>query len=604
MSELYEEVHKAFMRARTIAHAMNHLDPSINLGMKTKIVRLNYLNSLPQDVLDDIRCSTCKSGGLCNSEADNLYICPENPMKQIVVDFIEQYIGNPWPSEKFEISPIQLKKVVLGLSSPALGILASRGMGKSVALALIAIIWCFFCAKGEDVFIVAPTTMQTDKVYEYVTAFIQSGKENLLMTGDPSIGYEGIDGIRWGQKPMIEWRQGTKFRPACASPTNHGNTMRGQQPTFEIIDESSYIGDTIYYRTLKAGMASKRSDHDNIIIESGTPDAKNHFYDMINDKNKFGHYLILNFDYQDGLRCNRYTQQKINELMAEAGGYDSEEFKSEYRNVFPESITSFFKEFDHVFSNSDIELMPMPGMTYIAGLDLGRINDSTVLTIGRYEVKDDGDRVDVVHIMELHPSENLTYPEQYERICNELRLWKVQTCFIDYTGPGIPIYESLVALASSRNLSVDMRDFSFQAHNKYPQFLRLRSLMQNKPMPRVRYPRIDHEKIKSHPDYDSFLKADVQFRDIIQKRTNSANEATKYKVEPSKQKNHDDFVASCICLIGTLSDSFTNNVAIVAINKDKYNKDEPKKEKFTFFGKTKGGKYFNSKSKHNIWRQI
>jgi hypothetical protein len=250
----------------------------------------------------------------------------------------------------------------------------------------------------------------------------------------------------------------------------------------------------------------------------------------------------------------------------------------------------------------------MPGMTYIAGVDLGRVNDSTVITIGRHEFADDGDRLDVVYIKEIHPSEDRTYPEQYEIIINTLREWRVQTCVVDHTGPGIPAFESLVAVGSSRNLPTNFVPFSFQSNTKYPQFLRLRSMMQNRPLPRVRYPKLGYVKLENHPCYNAFLKADIQFRDIVQKRTNSSNDGTKYKVEPSKQKAHDDFVASAICLIQTLTDAFTNSVPIVAVNTRREDQNVIDKAR-NGIGIGSGGvgrrsKYSNTWKKYNIWRQF
>lgn len=601
----YEDLHKKFLFARKVSNAIHLLDGLNNPKMKNKVHRMTFLNKLDDEVKDKLPLDV-QMGEPVNPELDPLYLHPEDPMKKIVENFIERYIDSPWSSE-VNVHEMLLKIVVYGLASPAFGVLAPRGVGKSVAISLIAVMWAFFNAKGEDMFIVAPTTNQTEKVYQYIVDWFEFGKNGLLKNGDPAVGWEGVAHIKFGHKPEIKLRQGTLCRPACASNTNRGMTMRGQQPTFEIIDECSYINDDIYYRTLKAGMGSVRGDHEVVIIESGTPDAKNHFFDLFHDEKKFGHYMKLRFDYKDGIRCNRYTEQRMQQIMDEAGGYDSEEFKSEYRCLFPDSVTGFFKNMDYVFSNPMVEESPVPGMQYVAGIDFGRINDSTVITIGRYEVKDFGDIVDVVHIREINPTEGLTYPEQYEAICDTLADWGVQTAYIDYTGVGIAIYESLVSTAANHSLPTSFVPFTFSGTTKYPAFLRLRSIFQYKPQPRLRYPDIDREDMKDHPCYKEFRKAKEEYKDIIQKRTNSTSEKGKYQVHPSKTRGHDDFVASAICLSKAISDHFSSEIG-VAKSESKGTSNHgaaAKKRVDTSVYRTRAPKGLYSKRGHsNSWRHF
>lgn len=565
-NDLYQRVHDRFLTVREISNVYVNLDPSVRPEMVSKIKRLTYLNSVPKEIRDEIKCPVCGIGELHNSAKDSLWVCEYNPLKKLITDFVARYIRSPFSGD-FELHDGLLKMAVIGLSGQASGILASRGFGKSVALALIAIIWCFFSAKGEDAFVVAPTSSQTEKVYSYMCDLIAASNGNMLKEGDPSIGYEGIDFIKHGQKPMIQWRQGSKFRPVCASRQNKGESMRGQQPTFEIIDESSYVIDEVYHRTLKAGMVSNRGDHPPVVIESGTPDVKNHFFDLFKDREKFKHYNIITLDYSDGIRCNRYDQGKIQEIMQESGGYDSEEFKSEYRCIFPESVTSFFHNLPHVFSNDTVEERAMPNMTYVAGLDLGRMNDSTILTIARHSLLDDGDMLDVVHVAEINEDKDMEYPVQYENIIRELNEWGVQECYVDFTGPGIPIYESLVAEAGKAGLNTTFSKFEFTSTSKYPAFNRLRKFFQHKPAPRVRYPNLRNESVKYHRDYNRFVKAEQEFADMIQRRTSSDNEKTKYKIMPSKSRGHDDYVASCICLSQVLSDVYSNSVGVSSVDR-------------------------------------
>lgn len=600
----YSDVHASFMRARKISHALHELDSRNFPKMKSKAARMVYLSELDPEVKEALP-EDVRLGAEVNPEEDNFYLHPQDPMKKIVESFVARYIANPFGEGEFDLNPGQLKIVVYGLASPHLGILASRGFGKSVALALIALIWCFFCAFAEKVYIVAPSTAQTGQVYGYVKDFIKFGKNGYLMNGDPSIGYEGITTLRDGQTPEITWAQGSFLRPRCASRQNKGETMRGQQPTFEIIDESSYVTDEVYYRTLKAGMGSKRSDHENVMVESGTPDQKNHFHDLFHDKKKYGHYITIRFDYEDGMKCGRYDQEKINELMAEAGGYDSDEFKTEYRCLFPENVTGFFKNIPYTFSNEQIELEAMPGMYYVAGLDLGRLGDSTVLTIGRYEVEDWGDRVDVVHVLEILPGEDMTYPEQYELICERLREWNVQVCYVDYTGPGVPAYESLAAKGQALGLNVTFNKFTFSSTTKYPSYLRLKTLMQTKPLPRVRYPSVDTTFHQDHECFHEFVKAEQQFRDIIQKRTNSGNENSKFQIVPSKTRGHDDYPASALCLSQVLSDVYTNEiVGEAAESKESHNPRTVLRKQTSLGAVTESKHIYRRKAYSNRWRQF
>ena len=97
-----------------------------------------------------------------------------------------------------------------------------------------------------------------------------------------------------------------------------------------------------------------------------------------------------------------------------------------YMAVQPEGVGAFFRKVDKAAIATQL-LNPKPNAEYVAGLDLGRSNDATVLIVKNRRTRES------VHATELLKTD---WTIQMEIIRTEARRWNLKQIVMDSTGLG------------------------------------------------------------------------------------------------------------------------------------------------------------------------
>jgi PBSX family phage terminase large subunit len=208
------------------------------------------------------------------------------------------------------------------------------------------------------------------------------------------------------------------FRSAEREDNLRGNTL-----DYLVVDEAAYIRDTVWNQVLRATVLVKGKK----ILFLSTPRGRNWFYEM-----------ALRGDSED------YIQYKTFKGSSFDSPFITEQELLEAKMSLPDSIyrqeilAEFLEGSSEVFSNLNINciLTEYPNKNsedrYYAGLDIGRANDYTVLTI----LNSKGEVVKIYR--ERQNSWNIIVSE----VVKHLRDFNAR-CNVEVNGIGDPIYEQI-----------------------------------------------------------------------------------------------------------------------------------------------------------------
>jgi len=207
-------------------------------------------------------------------------------------------------------------------------------------------------------------------------------------------------------------------------------------------------------------------------VATGTPDVYiGYFYDTIEQNKSFdlknpsakqSHFEV---DYSIAQKYNAYYKKYIQKETKRLG-FDSDEFKMAYRLIWP--ITKGM-----VFTKSQLEekcydkslkiVTTWKETPCIAGLDLGKSQDSTVVTVIKPiwgEEDEEGNMPKVLlNWLEIEGDE---WEDQYPQVIEFLSNYNIETLICDTTGVGDPIRERYTALLPSVNVG----PFTFSPSSK------------------------------------------------------------------------------------------------------------------------------------------
>jgi hypothetical protein len=192
------------------------------------------------------------------------------------------------------------------------------------------------------------------------------------------------------------------------------------------------------------------------VVYTGTPGyITGIFYDMIEQNKKHDVDAVeedrLHFesDYTVAQKHNPYYRKYI-EKEKKSLGIDSEEFMMAYRLIWP--ITKgmmFTKEMleEYVLDSSLSFQDEYKRSPCIAGLDLGKSQDSTVLTILKVDWDHPDDEGNVKkEVLDILLLDGDDWEAQYGIIVDKLESYWIETLVCDSTGVGDPIRERLEIL--------------------------------------------------------------------------------------------------------------------------------------------------------------
>ena len=371
-------------------------------------------------------------------------------MTQLVRAFCDSYLVDQ-QQRPLRLRPLQENIIAKSLCFPEedidkhrkLAILAPRGSGKSYALSVAIVVYMFFKRFRDLIFVLAPSEDQAALIFNYVYRHF----------ADNSFLDSLIKNYRFHNKPSIIMKGGTVLRRAPLAPSNQGQAIRGQHPTFLVIDESPLIDDALFVDNVEPCIIANKAP----FINLGTPKSKeNHMWRYLYDDAYAPSFERLHYNWKDAIVQGRayeaaYTEQDMLTKMME-WGEDSIYWKTEYEcefvesisNVFnPEKLKACFEDYDLYTKDTAIENgEELYNIT--VGVDIGKSVNSTVITVWRTE-KHDGDNVArLIYVEEITPKTGgHDIPYQRKRIIDVATNFNASRLIVDCTGIGGAIEQDL-----------------------------------------------------------------------------------------------------------------------------------------------------------------
>ena len=368
----------------------------------------------------------------------------EKKMTLLIRAFCESYLIDQH-RRPLKLRPLQEQIVVKCLTYPdldatkhrKLAILAPRGSGKSYALSVAVVIYMFFKRFRDLVFVLAPSEDQASLIFNYCYRHFA---DNDFLMGL-------IDHFRHHNKPNITMKGGTVLRRAPIAASNQGQAIRGQHPTFLVVDESPLIDDKLFIDNVEPCIVSNRAP----FINLGTPKSKqNHMYRYLYDDAYAQSFEQLVFTWRDAVKPGRaysapYTENDMLTKMME-WGEESIYWRTEYECEFIESVSQIFNP-DHVKACREAYSFVERGTKVhncCVGVDIGKSVNSTVISVWSTEKSAEGNIARLVNIEEISPKTGgHDIPYQRSRILANCRDFGASRLIIDATGIGGAIEQEM-----------------------------------------------------------------------------------------------------------------------------------------------------------------
>jgi len=322
-----------------------------------------------------------------------------------------------------------------------LAILAPRGSGKSFALSVAVTIYMFFNRFRDLVFILAPTEDQAALIFNYVYRHFA---DNSFLNGL-------VKNYRFHNKPNITLKGGTIMRRAPLAPSNQGQAIRGQHPTFLVVDESPLIDDKLFIDNVEPCIIANKAP----FINLGTPKSKdNHMYKYLYDDGYAGTFKRLHYSWRDAVKKGDaysapYTEEEMLDKMTE-WGEDSVYWRTEYECEFVESVSNVFNPekvkacYDDYILNKLDGHGDKRGSNITVGVDIGKSVNSTVISAWSLEKTDEQNIARLLYIEEINArTGGHDIPYQRRRIMDVTSQLGANRLIVDCTGIGGAVEQDL-----------------------------------------------------------------------------------------------------------------------------------------------------------------
>lgn len=279
-----------------------------------------------------------------------------------------------------------------------------RQFGKTTIAENMAIYWAL---NNEDqiIYWISPTDSQVQKVYkEIIHAIYESGciKSKKQPKGDTEI--------------VLHNNSKILFRSAASE-----DSLRGQSVDYMILDEAAFIKrDTV--ETILLPMLNVRGKK---CLFISTPKGKNYLYEYYLNGQKLDKWKSLRFSTYDSPLANKELIQMFKDTLSS--------------KLFQQEVEAEFVDSSSIFNNiSELMILdklpaPVKGGKYFAGIDVGFINDASVLCI----LDEWGNMVN------YYRWDNIEAPELISEIVKINELWKFHKIIIENNNQGLTIYHDL-----------------------------------------------------------------------------------------------------------------------------------------------------------------
>lgn len=313
-----------------------------------------------------------------------------------------------------ELQEYQTEMLRKILNQKRVCIVAGRGTGKSFTVA-IACLYISITTSNQKILIISPAQRQSDLLYNKILEFI--GRNNELFN---SVEKSNQESCKFTNNSTLYPLPSTTF-------------IRGfQNVDFIFCDESAYfLNPDAVWASIEPMLAIKNDKGEyGALVVVGSPSGKmGKLWECFNDP--------LYAKMQIPSTINKYISQKW--IEEQRMSMPTAIFECEIMANFSESVDNFFST-ETILKCSkeyDFTSFPAPDMEYFLGVDIGRIKDSSVLTVLSKD-KDGHSRVE--KILELT---NMPFNQQMETIKWLHKTYNFRKICVEKAGLSLPIVEQL-----------------------------------------------------------------------------------------------------------------------------------------------------------------
>lgn len=305
--------------------------------------------------------------------------------------------------KKINFFPRESQQSILNCQERETVINAGRRFGKSAICAYMAL--KMLLEPNRKIWIVAPTYDLSQKIFEYVSLW--------FMKAAPS----QRGGVSYRPNPRIRTAGGSILE--CKS-TENPKGLLGEELDLLIVDEAAQVPKNIWEQYLFPTTSSRKGRS----VFISTPFGKNWFYHKAmaaKDNNAYFHFTSADNPQIAGEEWERARQ-----LLPESA------FKQNYLATFLDDAASVFRGVRGIIGDTlrDVDTTHK----YVIGVDLGKYNDFTVLTVlDTYTHK-------VVHFDRF---QQIDWNLQKARIVALSKRYMNARVMLDSTGLGDPIADDL-----------------------------------------------------------------------------------------------------------------------------------------------------------------
>ena len=466
----------------------------------------------------------------------------EDKMKMLVKAFCEAYLLDA-KQRPLKLRPLQEIIVVNALTHPVemkqrkVAILAPRGCGKSYALSVAVVIYMFFKRFRDLIFVLAPSEDQAALIFGYVYRHF---KDNRFLDSL-------VDNYKFHNKPHIRMKGGTLMRRAPLAPSNQGQAIRGQHPTFCIVDESSLIDDHLFVDNVEPAIVSNNAP----FINLGTPKSKdNHMYRYLYDDAYSDTWTRLVYTWRDAVKTGdsyeaAYTEEDMLGKMME-WGEDSIYWRTEYECEFVESISNVFNPekikacFDDYALTPFAEASLQGGKNCTVAVDIGKSVNATVISVWSAEKADDSDIARLIYIEEISArTGGHDIPYQRKRIMDIARSFNVGRVIIDATGIGGAIEQDIRIACINSVPQIHFIPFIFTGGPRGTKTQVFRDYVSFVQQGRVKIPNPEHLDVAGQKIINKWFREHVDIQYVM----DAANKTERISAPDGK---HDDYCDSSV----------------------------------------------------------
>jgi len=490
-------------------------------------------------------------GGLDSRHLENIFNkCRQDKskMKKLIRAFCSAYLidGKQRP---LLLRPLQEAIIIECLTDrdddkqKKLAILAPRGSGKSFALSVAVTIYMFFNRFRDLVFILAPTEDQAALIFNYVYRHFA---DNTFLNGL-------VANYRFHNKPNITLKGGTIMRRAPLAPSNQGQAIRGQHPTFLVVDESPLIDDKLFIDNVEPAIVSNKAP----FINLGTPKSKeNHMWRYLYDDGYADTFTRLHYSWRDAVKQGDaysapYTEEEMLDKMTE-WGEDSIYWRTEYECEFVESVSNVFNPEKIKGCYDDYEITRLDGdgqsrgSNITVGVDIGKSVNSTVISAWSLDKSDTENIARLVYLEEINArTGGHDIPYQRQRIMDVTTQLGASRLIVDCTGIGGAVEQDL--RLACINAGIHFVPFVFTGGPKGTKTQMYRDFVSYIQQGRVKVPNPTHLT----PDIAKLVHKWTKEHIDLEYTMDAANKTEKIAAPSGK---HDDYCdSSAMGILATLS---------------------------------------------------